>query len=88
MEQGIVSGSEVNMYMRTSLGTSSGIYGGLVMSIAFQGENVLTNHLKDMSGNGNDAFNPEIVAAAPPWNSMAGGIFFQTSSYHFTKRMC
>lgn len=73
----ILSGSDINMFMRTSLGTSSGIYSGLVMSIAFQSENVLENQLKDMSGNGNNAFDRNIEAASPFSNSMAGGSFFR-----------
>lgn len=72
----VLSSAEVNQYMRTSLGTSSGIYTGLVMSIAFQGEHTNVNELKDMSGNGNDAFNRNSVITSP-FNNLAGGTFYR-----------
>ncbi|MBK8552585.1 MAG: proprotein convertase P-domain-containing protein [Ignavibacteria bacterium] len=70
----LLNATEVNRYMRTSLGTSGGIYSGLVMSIAFQAENTFSNDFKDMSGNGNNA-NLRNVLLASPFNSMAGGGF-------------
>jgi hypothetical protein len=46
------------------------------MSIAFQGEHTNVNELKDMSGNGNDAFNRNAVVTSP-FNNFAGGPFFR-----------
>lgn len=72
----LLNATEVNQYMRTSLGASSGIYSGLIMSIAFQGENVRADSFKDMSGNGNDAFNRNSLLTSP-FSNMAGGSFFK-----------
>jgi subtilisin-like proprotein convertase family protein len=71
-----LSATEVSQYMRTSLGTSSGIYAGLNMSIAFQGENSSADRFKDMSGNNNNAFNRNILLSSP-FGSMAGSTFFK-----------
>ena len=71
-----LSASEVSQYMRTSLGTSSGIYTGLIMSVAFQGENTSADRFKDMSGNNNNAFNRNILLSSP-LGSMAGSTFFK-----------
>ena len=71
-----LSASEVTQYMRTSLGTSSGIYSGLNMSIAFQGENTSASRLKDMSGNNNNAFNRNILLSSP-FSNMAASTFFK-----------
>ena len=72
----VLSAGEVNQYMRTSLGTSSGIYSGLVMSIAFQGENPSEDNFKDMSGNNNNAFNRNTLLSSP-FSSMAEGYFLR-----------
>ncbi len=72
----LLTPTEVNQYMRTTLGTSSGIYTGLVMSIAFQGEHTNVNELKDMSGNGNDAFNRNALITSP-FGSLAKGPFYR-----------
>jgi subtilisin-like proprotein convertase family protein len=71
-----LSATEVTQYMRTTLGTSSGIYSGLVMSIAFQGENTSADLFKDMSGNNNNA-NERNVLTTSPFNNLAGGTFFR-----------
>ncbi|HMS34873.1 MAG TPA: proprotein convertase P-domain-containing protein [Ignavibacteria bacterium] len=71
-----LSASEVSQFMRTSLGTSSGIYSGLIMSIAFQGENTSADRLKDMSGNNNNAVSRNILLSSPLGN-MAGSTFFK-----------
>ena len=71
-----LSASEVSQYMRTTLGTSSGIYSGLVMSIAFQGENSTADPFKDMSGNNNNAFERNVLTTSP-LNNLAGGTFFR-----------
>ncbi len=72
----VLSAAEVNQYMRSSLGTSSGIYSGLVMSIAFQGENPNEDNYKDMSGNNNNAVNRNTLLSSP-FSSMAKGYFFR-----------
>lgn len=72
----VLSSAEVNRNMRTSLGTSSGIYSGLVMSIAFQGENPSANPLKDMSGNNNNAFSRN-TSHSSMFNNSAASVFFR-----------
>jgi len=59
-----LSGTEINQQRRTSLGTSSGIYDGLVMSLTFQdkGSSVAPFSLTDWSGNNNNAFNKGVTA--------------------------
>ncbi len=54
-----LSSTEVSQYFRTSLGASSGIYSGLVMSLTFQSNHALINFLSmvDQTGNGNKGFN-------------------------------
>jgi subtilisin-like proprotein convertase family protein len=51
-----LSSAEVLKYMRTSLGTSSGIYGGLVLSMPFQKESSDGTRFttRDLSGNNNN----------------------------------
>lgn len=54
-----LSGTEVNQYRRTTLGTSSGVYSGLVLSATFQDNdaNGTAFSLSDQSGNGNTLIN-------------------------------
>lgn len=71
-----LSAAEVSQYMRTALGTSSGIYSGLIMSIPFQGENASADNFKDMSSNNNNAFNRNVIAASP-FSDLAPSTFFK-----------
>ncbi|MEO8209716.1 MAG: LamG-like jellyroll fold domain-containing protein, partial [bacterium] len=59
-----LTATQVNQYRRTSLGTSSGIYDGLVMSITFQDNDNSgpAFNLTDWSGNLNTGFNRGITA--------------------------
>lgn len=58
-----LSSAEVSRYMRTSLGTSSGIYSGLVLSMTFQRQsNVIPFTADDLSGNGNNGIARNITA--------------------------
>ncbi|MDZ4713137.1 MAG: LamG-like jellyroll fold domain-containing protein [bacterium] len=59
-----LSSTEVSRYRRTSLGTSSGIYAGLVMSISFQDDDALGSDfsLTDWSENSNNGFNRGVTA--------------------------
>ncbi|MEO8209097.1 MAG: LamG-like jellyroll fold domain-containing protein [bacterium] len=56
--------SDVPQFMRLSLGTNSGYYSGLVMSLTFQGANpaVALFSLADWSGNNNNGFNRGVTA--------------------------
>jgi len=58
-----LSESEVNKYMRTSLGNSSGVYSGLVLSMTFQRQSNITPFTSnDFSGNGNNGLPRNITA--------------------------
>ncbi|HMQ70549.1 MAG TPA: proprotein convertase P-domain-containing protein [Ignavibacteria bacterium] len=70
-----LTASEIASYERLTLGASTGIYSRLKMSIAFQGENVSADPLKDMSGNGNNAYSRNTVFSTP--NFSAGGTVFR-----------
>ena len=58
-----LSADEVSRYMRTSLGTSSGVYNGLVLSMTFQDRsNVSPFTADDFSGNGNNGITRIVTA--------------------------
>ncbi|MBK8552588.1 MAG: proprotein convertase P-domain-containing protein [Ignavibacteria bacterium] len=59
-----LSSSEVIQNMRTSLGTSTGIYQGLVLSMPFQKENSEGTRftVRDLSGNGNNGNSRNVTA--------------------------
>ena len=61
----VLSSDEIYSYSRLSLGTNTGVYSGLVMSLTFQKNNgdgiVFT--LNDQSGNSNHLFNRGVTAA-------------------------
>lgn len=54
-----MTGASVSLIYRTSLGVSTGFYGGLVMSLYFQNANASGSmfDLNDQSGNNNNGFN-------------------------------
>ena len=58
-----LSADEVSRYMRTSLGTSSGVYNGLVLSMTFQRQSNITPFTADdFSGNGNNGIPRNVTA--------------------------
>jgi subtilisin-like proprotein convertase family protein len=59
-----LSASEVNQYRRTSLGTNTGVYIGLIMSMTFQDNdaNGAAFNLTDWSGNNNNGINRGVTA--------------------------
>lgn len=58
-----LSSAEVNRYMRTSLGTSSGVYSGLVLSMTFQHHSNLSPFTADdFSGYGNNGISRNVTA--------------------------
>lgn len=60
----VLSATEVNRYRRTSLGTSSGVYDGLVLSMTFQDNdnNGAAFSLSDWSGNNNNGLNKGVTS--------------------------
>lgn len=54
-----LTSAEINKFMRTTLGASTGIYSSLIMSLTFQNRDAsaLLFSVKDWSGTGNDANN-------------------------------
>ena len=58
-----LSSAEVSRYMRTSLGTSSGFYTGLVLSMTFQRlSNISPFTADDLSGSGNNGITRNVTA--------------------------
>jgi len=58
-----LSADEVSRYMRTSLGTSSGVYSGLVLSMTFQRQSNITPFTTDdFSGIGNNGIPRNVTA--------------------------
>ncbi len=59
-----LSSAEVSEYMRTSLGTSSGRYNGLVLSMPFQKESSEGTRftVRDFSGNNNNCYTRNVTA--------------------------
>lgn len=58
-----LNADEVSKYMRTSLGTSSGIYSGLALSMTFQRQsNINPFTADDLSGNGNNCITRNVTA--------------------------